>query len=442
MRTLRTILLVAALLPVASLHAQTPTKAQVDKILDKAKADLDALYVTPPVTTVTSNLQAAIDKAAVGATLVVGPVKETSQITISRALTLVAADPVNRPQLNDGLVITASHVSVTNVDVRRLQDQSDVLIVSGDSNTLTDVRVFGRIDGQHRGILANGSTHLTLRRVRSEGIWLPDQDAQAFACWDGCSDVLIEDPYFSGAGETLLIGGDNEASQAGQPKNITIRGTSPSACVLTKDLAWKKPGVQVKTTLEMKNVVGFLVENCRIDNAWQSAQDGYLITLTPRNQYGRAPWTEVSNGIIRNNTGGNAAGFVNAAGTDTDGHVSGTLHDVQILNNTMSGFDPSVWKSGASWGTNKLIQIIKGPANLTISGNVLSGAHYDQTPSGNSVEGSGLYFDESPPMLVNFTFTRNTFPITTYPIMGGNSSPGLAWEQYVASGLLQGNTER
>jgi hypothetical protein len=428
---------------IVCLLLQTPSQADIDKAKQQILAIIDGLFA-PATAVIRSNLQAALDAAPVGATLwLAGTIKEPLPITIRKSVTLRGGD-FTPPKLDGGLVIAADQID--RMDVRRLQDQGDVIVPLGhpDDVTLVNVNVIPRPDGQKRGILGNMS-HLTLRGVKAEGFWLPDQDAQAFACWDGCSDVLVDGgSRFSGAGETFLVGGANETAQSGQPRNIIIRDS-----ILTKDLAWRKPGVQVKTTLELKNVIGCLIENNVIENSWQSAQDGYLITITPRNQDGRAPWTQVADVIIRNNNGGNAAGFLNGAGLDTDKdprtglpYVSQLTRNIQVVNNTMTGFDPSVWRIGTQWGTNKLIQWVKGGDRLTISGNMLAGAHYYLTPSGNSVEGSALYLDERSQLFTNFTFTNNTFPKTTYLIMGGNSSPDSAWNDYVASGTQSGNVAK
>lgn len=408
-----------------------PTQAQIDAIMDRTKADLDRLFaVTPPPTsTVKSNLQLAIDKAQDGAILQLDPsLHEPNPIAVTRPITLLGrSDPTGQmPQIRGGMDIAVPRVTLQGIEIHKDQQRNDVLVILGDSVTLTDVSVLGDpVKGQKRGILAN-APNLTLRFVTVDHIWLSDQDSQALCGWDNTKNLLAENCYFSGAGETVLFGGADPLNATRRPANITFR----KQCVLTKRLEWRTPQYQVKTTLELKNVSGFTMQDCEIRNAWQQAQDGYLIMLTPRNQDGHAPESAVEDVLIQRCTGGHASAFLALRGTD-DEKPSGPLQRVKILGNTMSDFDPSVWRSGATWGSDKLMLVQAGPSDITIDGNTLSGVHHS----------SALYFDVLP-QAQKFNLTNNTYEKTEYGIFGGDSSPSTAWAQYVASGLLQGNSER
>lgn len=427
----RHVLLVALLS--APLHAQTPTKARIDQILDKAKAGIDALYATPPAAAsvaLGASLQAAIIKAAVGATLTLPSGYTTTEpIAIAKSLNIVGQNA----KLQGGLVVTGANVTLSGLVVSKVQARDDVMVLTGDHASLTDVFIAGdKLRGQKRGILGNAS-NLTLTRVRVTDIWTArdlqdaDIDSQAFACWDGCQDVLIQDSFFSGSSETLLIGGADATNQSRQPARIVVRRTT-----LTKDLAWRaNPAILVKNTLELKNVNGFTFEDGTIENAWAQGQGGYAIMMTPRNQDGNNPWASVEHVLIQRNKIQHAAAFVSMLGTDNE-KPSGPLRDVKLLVNDLSDFDPKVWQVAGAEGSGQFIQVLRGPQSVTIDGNKTSGAKNI---------GSSVYFAD-PPKAIDFNLTNNVLPVSVFGIFGADAAVGAAWAQYVASGLLSGNVER
>lgn len=410
-----------------------PTQAQLDALIDRLKADIDKLFApvvvtTPPPTTVAlgADLQLAIDQAQPGTALkLVSGYATGKPIVITKPLA-IWCDALNttRPFLRGGLTVAAPNVTLSNFAVAKDQARDDVVVLTGDAATLANLYVTGDpVRGQKRGIQANARNQ-TLSHVIVDHIWLPDQDSQALCGWDNAIDLVAEDCLFSAAGETVLVGGADAASITRQPANWRL-----SRCTLTKDLAWRTSGVQVKTTLELKNIVGFRIEDSVIEHTWQSAQDGFLITLSPRNQDGSNPWACVRGATIKNCKGGGASAFLNLLATDNE-RPSGLLSGVVIDGwKTLEPFDPSVWRAGSEWGTDKLIQIGGGPADVTLNGNVFTGAHL----------GSELYFYGAP-RLTRFQYTNNHVPATTYGIMGADSSPDTAWSDYVeANGLNTGN---
>lgn len=102
------------ILSAAGLHAQAPTKAQLDALVDKLKADVDALFVTAsPATVVTSNLQSAINSAAAGATLT-WSYNETAAITIPKTLTLKGTGGA---ALRGGVTIIGGNVTIDSAAI-------------------------------------------------------------------------------------------------------------------------------------------------------------------------------------------------------------------------------------------------------------------------------------------------------------------------------------
>jgi hypothetical protein len=61
---------------------------------------------------------------------------------------------------------------------------------------------------------------------------------------------------------------------------------------------------------------------------WLSAQSGYAVLFTPRNQYGGAPWTVVRDVQFTNNIVRHVASGINILGTD---YLNPSLETTNIL---------------------------------------------------------------------------------------------------------------
>lgn len=428
-------MLLVLVLSATTLSAQSPSRAQIDAILNKAKADIDALFVTTPQTTTVplgASLQTAIVKAGVGSTLVLSAGYATSEpIAIAKSLTIQGSGAV----LKGGLVVTGSNVSIAGVTVTKQQARDDVVILTSDHITLTDFFVRGDpVRGQKRGILGNAS-NLKGTRVDVRDIWTArglqdaDIDSQAFACWDGCQDVEFVDSFFSGGTETFLVGGADAVSQLRQPARITLTHVTLTRPITQRD----NPNVLVKNTLELKNVNTFTFQDGTIENAWAQGQVGYAIMLTPRNQDGNNPWASVEHVTIQRSKIQHAAALVSLLGTD-DEKPSGQLRDVKILVNTYDDIDPNVWHVTGVDASSQFIQVLRGPQSVTIDGN-------KPGPIGARNIGSSVYFADLP-KASDFNLTNNVLPKSAFGIFGADSAVGAAWAQWVVSGVLANNTEQ
>lgn len=391
-----------------------PTQAQVDAILDKCKKDIDALWG------ITSNLQEAINAALPGDTInLAAGFVDNNPIIVNKPLTIVGDGTA---QLNGGVDIPADKVTFNSVNISKLQQRNDIVTITGSDSILDNVNIKGLATlGQKRGIMANGK-RISLNNVRVTDIWLPDQDSQAVCGWNNMIDFYAQNCYFSAAGETFLVGGADCDNLAAQPRNVQL-----VSCTLTKDIKWKTTSVQVKNTLELKNVVGFIASKCIIEMSWQSAQDGYLIVLTPRNQDGNNPFACVKDVTIDSCTGGHSAVLLNMSGTD-DEKPSQYLDNVLFTNNQFDDLNPATWMTSGNWWDHATASILvgNGPRNVTIDKNTLTGAHLS----------SNLYFYGSP-KCINFNYTNNKYPKTTY----GTPSAASPWSDYVSSGQFSGNSE-
>jgi hypothetical protein len=134
---------------------------------------------------------------------------------------------------------------------------------------------------------------------------------------------------------------------------------------------------------------------------------------------------------IRNNRLRHAAAAIAILGHDAP-NTSGPLETLTIEGNEFIDLDPVTWT-----GTDKMIYVADGPKDVTIDGNTFTAQHI----------GSVVYLSGAP-QAVQVEVTGNTFPPSTYGVMGAGSAPGginnahgSAWTTFVKSGDLSGNVE-
>lgn len=375
------------------------------------------------------DLQAALMDAASEAVLLLDPtLVEPNPVVLSKPVTLVSPGGAS---LMGGVQITAPDCGIIGPVVCRNSALTDIVVVTGGRALLIGTQILGDpAKGGKRGIAANGPD-LIVRGVLVDNIFLAGQDSQAICGWDNCINLLVDDCQLYAAGETVMIGGADPASADRQPRNVTIRNST-----LSKRLAWKGLAAagDVKDVLEFKDCLGALVEDCVLENCWAAAQVGYLIVLTPRNQDGTAPYSNVTDITIRNCTGGHAAALLNILGTDNEA-PSGRTSGLTLQGCSFTDIDPSVWVNPTTgeWGSDKLILVGGGPADVTIDGNTISGAHI----------GSQVYFyDCANPKCANFRLTNNKWPTSTYGIFGDTAPVGSGIGPYCdAASVMSGNVE-
>src|SRR5690606_7142668 len=99
--------------------------------------------------------------------------------------------------------------------------------------------------------------------------------------------------------------------------------------------------------------------------AWQQAQVGYAIVLTPRNQDGGAPWSTVEDVTMRRNIVRHAGGGMQIIGADTT-HPSGPTRRIQVSGNLFYDIDGGKWG-----GTGAFLLIGEGPSHVSIVGNTV-----------------------------------------------------------------------
>lgn len=413
--------------------------AHVQNLLAQIGGFLASTVVVPAGIPVAagSDLQAAINAAPAGSTLLIAP-SDYAPVTIPKPLHLIstASQLGRRVAVTDdpglfwrigasGVPALTATAPVTCIGLHAMRGDINppVVSITGDWSTgaaqLVGCWVLASALGNRRGIEANGCATL-ISQSRIENIWFQGQDAQAVSGWTGPGPLTIDDCYLEASTQAVMLGGDDAVDQAHQPQNFMLKNS-----LLTKQLAWRTKTGLVKTTLELKNCVGFTVQDNTIEYAWVDGQVGFLLQLTPRNQNGGNPWATVSNGVIQRNVFQHGAGGINILGTDNN-HPSGRCSNVKILHNTFADIDPTLYG-----GNGRLVQLVTGPDGITIDHNTLVGAH------GNSFLSFGNNGDTL--KSTNFVFTNNIASEGDYGIAGDNTGQGVAALATYAPGAVVTN---
>ena len=308
---------------------------------------------------------------------------------------LFALEFVGNGQAGD--MITLGDGSSAQKDVESLPSELvlDRILVRGDAGK-----------GQKRGIALNsGST--TIRNSYISDIKAFGQESQAIAGWNGTGPYTIENNYLEAAGVNILFGGADPAIQDLVPSDIIIRRNH-----ITKNVAWRGSTWTVKNLLELKNARRVVIEGNRLENCWNAAQPGHAILFTVRNSGGRAPWVTIEDVVFRSNVVRHSAGGINILGADT-GNVSRTASGISIVNNLFEDINHR------NWGGNGLfLQIGNAPANVTVDHNTVFQTGNIITAYGRS---RGAFIT-----IPGFRFTNNVTMHNAYGIFGSGSGVGSA----------------
>jgi hypothetical protein len=226
-------------------------------------------------------------------------------------------------------------------------------------------------------------------------------DSQATWTSSGTGPFKVVNNRLEAAGENIMFGGDDPHVTNQVPADFEIRGN-----YAFKPLAWKTASWTVKNLIEVKNGQRFLFEGNIGENNWESAQNGFSILITPRNQNGGCPSCGVWDVTFRLNQLINGAQGFNISGEDDEKPSAHTRR--VFLQNNLIGLVPA-----ASDG--RVFQVTHSPIDLTIDHN--TGA------TGKSMFSST---DQTGGKPTGFVFTNNTV-IDWFLGQGtGNGNPTLA----------------
>lgn len=379
----------------------------------------------PPVDTsirVTAgqSIQSAIDSVAPGTSIFIEPATYNEVLTIKKSVYLRPLNdrPLQRASANlpSGVVITSSGQTVTNlsttatirdITLRSSNPDSTIVTDNGVGFQLLMCLVLGDdINGQHRGIAANGESSVFSKCVVDQ-IKAVGREAQALSGWDGSKNILLDDCIFYGATQSVMFGGADPQNMTRSPQNIVMNN-----CLLSKRFAWYAEGVKIKNAFELKNCNGFTMDNCTLEYAGlHDGQGAYGIVLTPRNQGGTAPYSTVRSVILRNSIVRFCGGGVSMmAKDDRVAFPSDWLDDVHIENMLFDEIDPkgitvngvlTPYLSGKV-SPGHVFQFANGPKNITIQ---------DVTIRGRGIKAEGYFYGPPP---TGLKLSNIVCPPTTY----------------------------
>lgn len=436
---MKRIVLILLTLCSVSLSAQQRTPDDIIKSLEAAIAELRALFPSPPppsqterVVTSAAELTAALADSTVPV-IRLAQGTYTVNLVIMRPVTLTGArglsgrvapgdvadyQIVAKDRFLPALTVLGSDVLVSGVTLTGVApDRSTVIVgykpaatdpisVLPARVTLDQVAVLGTNGLGHRGVEMHG-VDLKLTNSHVDGILERFRQSQGVWVAYGPGPYLIENNYIAASGENILFGGDDPNTPGLVPSDIIIRNN-----FLEKPQAWRQQPNSVANVLELKNAQRVLIEGNVLDGSWVDIQTGNGLVLTPRDQYGKAPWSTVRDVVVRGNTIRNCDGYaVQTLGTDNN-FPSGRLTNITFDRNlflTASGITNVGGYDGDLIITNNTMPAITR-AVLTFNG---------PTPPA----GAGS------PGRPNLTFTRNVVLSGRFGVNsqfgGGSGSPTI-----------------
>jgi len=357
-------------------------------VLDALNAAKDAIahaiaiFVASSVISVPAgqSVQAALDAAPPGATLMLDAATYPGSISITKPVTLIARIPPTPGRVTpagisswilggvDTDAITVSGVDVTLIGIGAKSQNADrqLLAVTGARFAGKQIALMGDpVKGQHRCLLAH-SANGSLADSFVDECWLPGRDAQAVGGWMDTNGWTFTNNYLGGGAEIVMFGGADAPSADRIPKNVTMVGNT-----LSKHMAsWLALGAQLKNGLELKCIDGFIFTDNIVEYAGPG-QGGYPLVLKSANQDGTAPWSVTQNVRIERNVfrhGGGGASFVGQDGSNP----AIRMNHVTLLNNLFDDIDPTTAPGG---GDGRGFMFQSAVDHLTLDGNTLKAAH-------------------------------------------------------------------
>jgi len=276
--------------------------------------------------------------------------------------------------------------------------------------------------GQRRGVALNSGDTSVINSYFAD-FKAVDVDTQAIGSWNGPGPFVIENNYLEASGENIMFGGADPSIPNLVASDITIRRNQ-----ITKPTAWMAQSWTVKNLIEFKNAQNVVVEGNVIENNWASAQQGYAVLFTPRNQDGTAPWTAVRNIVFDNNIVRHVAGGFSITGYD-DVWPSQQTSNITISNNLF--YDVSTaWGTANNPAAGRFGIVGGGPANVTIDHNTV-----DNDGSATIIIYAG-YAPTSIVQVPGFVLTNNLLRDNAYGIFGDNLGEGSAAFSFYTPGAV------
>ncbi|HEU4833261.1 MAG TPA: hypothetical protein VFS90_02560 [Pyrinomonadaceae bacterium] len=277
-----------------------------------------------------------------------------------------------------------------------------------------------------RGISLN-SAETTITNSYISNIHGVGYDTQAIGGWNGPGPFHIVNNHLEGAGENIMFGGADSASEALLPSNIEIRGN-----YIFKPMSWKvgHPTYAgkhwtVKNLLELKSAKNVVIDGNVMENNWTDGQDGTSIVITVRNQECSANWSTVQQVKFTNNVVVTGQGGMNFLGKDNEAEPK--YGKCPAGSTSTQGSDVLV--------SNNLFYDIKGPFLVFNGFNNVTFTHNTHIQTGNIMT---LYGSPSE----KFVYTDNLTLRGSkgYGLVGDGFGEGtVALRKYAADGVFRNN---
>jgi hypothetical protein len=420
--------------------------------LPTAPKTFDTTYAVPTGATLTvgtgANLQAALDKAQLGDTIVLqagatftGPFKLPNKTAGSGWIYVVSsnlsqlpppgtrvspANASNMPKIlapNGQSAITtvanSHHFRFAGIEFAPVSGSTKVynVVAIGNSDTspatLPSHIVFDRcyVHGlpgadDRRGIEMDGAYVAVVDSYISE-IHEVGADSQALLAYNTTGPLQIRNNYLDGAGENVMFGGADPRDAALVPADIEIRNN-----YFFKPLSLLQTKYTIKNLLEFKLGKRAIVTGNTFENSPASAQIGFAIQITPRNQGGKAPFAVVNDIEISGNTLINVGCGFNIAGRDSPNPSLPT--ERLLIRNNLVGV------TGLNGAGGRTFQFSNGGSDYIIDHNTVINT---APPKANPDLGMA---DSAAAKVNNLVFTNNLSTLTRFGFFGSGSGEGTA----------------
>jgi hypothetical protein len=271
-----------------------------------------------------------------------------------------------------------------------------------------------------RGIVFNGASLAVIDSYISD-IHVEGQDAQAIAGWNGPGPFKIVNNELEAAGENVIFGGARPTLVNNIPSDIEIRGNH-----FFKPLSWMvgSPSYAgnhwtVKNLLEFKIAQRVLITGNILENNWADAQVGFAFVVTPRTEFGTAPWIYTQDITFTYNVLRHTASGVDIMGID-DGDPQKVVRGRRILiqNNLLNDVNGKTWGGG----DGRLFQVLSGADAVTIDHN--TGFQSNQIISADGIPST------------NFVYQNNITPHNLYGVVGPGHASGNPSLNYSFPGFV------
>ncbi|HZH32730.1 MAG TPA: hypothetical protein VEY11_18330 [Pyrinomonadaceae bacterium] len=239
-------------------------------------------------------------------------------------------------------------------------------------------------------------------------------DAQAVWGWNGPGPFRVVNNYLEASGENFGFGGAVPGIPGLVPSDIEFRRNHSS-----KPLSWR--GVwKVKNLIEFKSARRVVVDGNLFEHNWGPEQGGFAVVLTVRTEGCQAMQSTIEDVSFTNNTVRHAGGGINVLGRDDyPGCTSRRVRNVEVSNNLFEDV-------AKAWGGVGHFLQITDAENFRV-------AHNTILHEGNLIHTYGA-------PSAGFQYRDNLSHHGEYGIFGGGQSAGNASiRAYFPGGVISRN---